>query len=57
MQREEKQYDMALTTIQNRLMELRNAIGAMIHTLETECDNIYWPTFLDNFALISSHVS
>lgn len=57
MQREEKQYDMALNTIQNRLLDLRNAIGAMIYTLETEYESIYWPTFLDNFALISSHVS
>lgn len=57
MQREEKQLDMILEAILTRLNELKNSILAMIQKLETEYEFINWPTFLDNFALISSHVS
>lgn len=56
MQREEKQMDMLLEAILSRLNDLKHSIGAMIHRLETEFETINWPTFLDNFALISSHV-
>lgn len=57
MQREEKQLDMILEAILTRLNELKNSIGQMIHKVENEYNEINWPTFLDNFALISSHVS
>lgn len=57
MHREEKQRDMLLDALQVRLNDLKLSIGAMIHKLETEFEIINWPTFLDNFALISSHVS
>jgi len=57
MQREEKQLDMILETILNRLNDLKNSILAMIQKLETEYEFINWPTFLDNFALISSHLT
>lgn len=57
MQREEKQMDMLLEAVLNRLNDLKHSIGAMIHRLESEYETINWPTFLDNFALISSHVS
>ncbi|XP_053698304.1 mediator of RNA polymerase II transcription subunit 8 [Sabethes cyaneus] len=57
MQREEKQLDMLLEAVLNRLNDLKHSIGAMIHRLETEYETINWPTFLDNFALISSHLT
>lgn len=57
MHREEKQREMLLDALQVRLNDLKLSIGAMIHKLETEFEHINWPTFLDNFALISSHVS
>uniref|UniRef100_A0A182ITE7 Mediator of RNA polymerase II transcription subunit 8 n=1 Tax=Anopheles atroparvus TaxID=41427 RepID=A0A182ITE7_ANOAO len=57
MQREEKQLDMLLEAVLNRLNDLKHSIGVMIHRLETEYETINWPTFLDNFALISSHLT
>lgn len=57
MQREEKQLETLIDAVLNRLNELKLSIGAMIHKIETEYETINWPTFLDNFALISSHVS
>lgn len=57
MQREEKQMEMTLDAVLNRLNDLKISIGSLIHKLETEYETINWPSFLDNFALISSHVS
>lgn len=57
MQREEKQLESLIDAVLNRLNELKLSIGAMIGKIETEYETINWPTFLDNFALISSHVS
>lgn len=57
MQREEKQLENLLEAVLNRLNDLKLSIGAMIHKLETEYETINWPTFLDNFALISSHLT
>lgn len=56
MQREVKQLDIFLDAILSRLNDLKVSIGSMIQKLETEHETINWPTFLDNFALISSHV-
>lgn len=57
MQREEKQMEMTLDAILSRLNDLKLSIGGMIQKLETEYEIINWPTFLDNFAIISSHVN
>lgn len=57
MQREEKQLESLLEAVLIRLNELKMSIGAMIQKIEMEYESINWPTFLDNFALISSHVS
>jgi len=56
MQREEKQMDVALESIIMRVNDLKTAIAAMIFKLEHEYENLNWPNFLDNFALISGHV-
>ncbi|XP_055615653.1 mediator of RNA polymerase II transcription subunit 8 [Toxorhynchites rutilus septentrionalis] len=57
MQREEKQLDMLLEAVLNRLNDIKHSIGTMIHRLENEYETINWPTFLDNFALISGHLT
>lgn len=57
MQREEKQLESLIEAVLNRLNDLKQSIGAMTLKIETEFEIINWPTFLDNFALISSHVS
>lgn len=57
MQREEKQLDSALEAIILRINDLKTAIAAMIFKLEHEYETLNWPNFLDNFALISGHVS
>lgn len=57
MQREEKQLDSALEAIIMRVNDLKNAIAAMIFKLEHEYETLNWPNFLDNFALISGHLT
>lgn len=57
MQREEKQIDSALEAIIMRVNDLKAAISSMIFKLEHEYEILNWPNFLDNFALISGHVS
>lgn len=57
MQREEKQLEASLENISQRITDLKTSIGAMIMKIENEYETINWPTFLDNFALLSGHVS
>lgn len=57
MQREEKQLENSLEAIMQRISDLKASIGAMIFKIENEYETINWPTFLDNFALLSGHVS
>ncbi|XP_012262304.1 mediator of RNA polymerase II transcription subunit 8 isoform X2 [Athalia rosae] len=57
MQREEKQLDTALEAIILRVSDLKSAIAAMIYKLEHEYETLNWPNFLDNFALISGHLT
>lgn len=57
MQREEKQLDMALDAIIIRVNDLKQSISNMIIKLEVEHETLNWPTFLDNFALMSGQVS
>lgn len=57
MQREEKQLENTLQAILNRVIDLKTAIQALITKLENEYETINWPTFLDNYAILSGHVS
>ncbi|KAK2579793.1 hypothetical protein KPH14_012185 [Odynerus spinipes] len=57
MQREEKQLDAALEAIIMRVNDLKTAIASMIFKLEHEYETLNWPNFLDNFALISGHLT
>lgn len=56
-QREEKQLESALDSITQRVNDLKTSIAAMIYKVENEYETLNWPTFLDNFALLSGHVS
>lgn len=55
-QREEKQLESALETITQRVNDLKSSIASMIYKIENEYETLNWPTFLDNYALISGHV-
>lgn len=56
-QREEKQLESALDSIIQRVNDLKTSIAAMIYKIEHEYETLNWPTFLDNYALLSGHVS
>lgn len=55
-QREEKQLDSALESIIQRVNDLKQSIASMILKVENEYDTMNWPSFLDNYALISGQV-
>lgn len=55
-QREEKQLESALESIIQRVNDLKSSIASMIFKVENEYETLNWPTFLDNFALISGQV-
>ncbi|XP_014215990.1 mediator of RNA polymerase II transcription subunit 8 isoform X2 [Copidosoma floridanum] len=57
MQREEKQLESALEAIIMRVNDLKTAIASMIIKLECEYETLNWPNFLDNFAIISGHLT
>lgn len=56
-QREEKQLETSLDSIISRVNDLKSSIAAMIFKVENEYETLNWPNFLDNFALLSGHVS
>lgn len=57
MQRDEKLLDPGVEAVSQRIQELRNSITSFIVKLEQEHSVISWPTVLDNFALLSGHIS
>ncbi|XP_014668481.1 PREDICTED: mediator of RNA polymerase II transcription subunit 8-like [Priapulus caudatus] len=57
MQREEKVLEATTDALVSRVQDLKNAIAAFLVKLETESEILTWPTVLDNFSLISSHVN
>lgn len=56
-QREEKQLESALESIIQRVNDLKQSLASMILKVENEYDTMNWPSFLDNYALISGQVS
>jgi len=56
-QREEKQLENALDSIILRVNDLKSSLAAMIYKVENEYDTMNWPQFLDNFALLSGHLT
>lgn len=57
MQREEKQLESALEAILLRVNDLKTSIASMMYKIEHEYELLNWPTFLDNFALLSSQLT
>lgn len=55
--REEKQLESAMDAIIQRVNDLKSSVAAMIYKVENEYETLNWPTFLDNYALLSGHVS
>lgn len=55
-QREEKQLESALDAIIQKVNDLKQAIASMILKIENEYETMNWPSFLDNYALISGQV-
>lgn len=55
-QREEKQLDSALESIIQRVNDLKQSLASMILKVENEYETMNWPSFLDNYALISGQV-
>ncbi|XP_071053833.1 mediator of RNA polymerase II transcription subunit 8 [Onthophagus taurus] len=56
-QREEKQLESALDSLIQRVNDLKSSIAAMIFKVENEYETLNWPQFLDNFALLSGHLT
>ncbi|KAK9889803.1 hypothetical protein WA026_007175 [Henosepilachna vigintioctopunctata] len=56
-QREEKQLEFALDNIIQRVNDLKTSIASMIMKVENEYENLNWPNFLDNYALISGQLT
>lgn len=57
MEREEKILDAALDAMISRCQEIKNSLTAFIIRLETDYNNLDWPAFLDNFALLSGQIN
>lgn len=55
--REEKQLESAMDAIIQRVNDLKSSVASMIYKVENEYETLNWPTFLDNYALLSGHVS
>lgn len=56
MQREEKQLESALEAIILRVNDLKSSLISMIYKVENEYETMNWPSFLDNYAVLSGHV-
>ncbi|KAL1458202.1 hypothetical protein WDU94_008369 [Cyamophila willieti] len=57
MQREEKQLEASLDSVLLKLNEIKSQLVAMLYKIDHERDSLQWPTFLDNFALLSGQFS
>lgn len=56
MQREEKQLEAALEAMIQRVNDLKNSLLSMTYKVENEYETMNWPSFLDNYAVLSGHV-
>ncbi|GLH15879.1 Mediator of RNA polymerase II transcription subunit 8 [Gryllus bimaculatus] len=57
MQRQERQVDSALDALIERVNDIKLTIIGLLNKLDSEYNSINWPTFLDNFALLSSELT
>jgi Mediator of RNA polymerase II transcription complex subunit 8. len=57
MQREEKQLESSLESVVMKLNEIKSQLVGMLFKIDHDRDSLNWPTFLDNFALLSGQVN
>lgn len=57
MEREEKVLDIALESMVNRCQDIKNSLTSFLFRLENEYTTLDWPSFLDNFALLSGQIN
>ncbi|XP_069126649.1 mediator of RNA polymerase II transcription subunit 8-B-like isoform X2 [Argopecten irradians] len=57
MQKEEKQLELALDALIQRVQDLKNSLSAFLAKLENEYQTMSWPSVLDNFALLSGQLN
>ncbi|KAI5737624.1 mediator of RNA polymerase II transcription subunit 8 [Diaphorina citri] len=57
MQREEKQLESSLESVVMKLNEIKSQLVGMLFKIDHDRDSLNWPTFLDNFALLSGQFS
>lgn len=57
MQKEEKQLELSVDALIQRVSELKNSIAAFLLKLEHEYETMSWPSVLDNFALLSGQLN
>ncbi|XP_021344830.1 mediator of RNA polymerase II transcription subunit 8-B-like, partial [Mizuhopecten yessoensis] len=57
MQKEEKQLELALDALIQRVQDLKNSLVAFLSKLENEYQTMSWPSVLDNFALLSGQLN
>lgn len=57
MQREEKQLETSIESILLKLNEIKAQLVGILYKIDHERDSLQWPTFLDNFALLSGQFS
>lgn len=57
MQREEKQLEVSIESLLIKLNEIKSQLIAMLFKIDHDRDSLSWPTFLDNFALLSGQFS
>ncbi|XP_074597797.1 mediator complex subunit 8 [Brevipalpus obovatus] len=57
MEREEKILDVALDALISRCQDLKNSLTSFLARLENDYNNLDWPGFLDNFALLSGQIN
>ena len=57
MQREEKQFESAIDSVCMKVNDLKTTLSSMIFKVEHEYETLNWTNLLDNFALISGHLT
>lgn len=57
MQREDKQLDISVEVMINKLTELKNQLTMLLYKVEHERDKVTWPIVMDNFMLASAQLA
>lgn len=57
MQKEEKQLELSIEALIQRVTELKNSVATFLQKLEHEYETLSWPSVLDSFALLSGQLN